>query len=222
MPNSKGKGAFGVGLATLGLTAGVGALLAARSKDRPARDDAPNSAGRRGYQGHDIVGRTVTIAKPRQELFDYWSDFSNLASFMENLVSVTRDGANGRATWKIRAPAGQTVDVVTEVVANRPGEMIGWKSVPESQIETEGSVTFEDAPGDRGTRVSLTIDYSPPGGELGKAIASLFLREPQIQARHDLKRFKMLMETGEVTTSARRKSETRAAKIQQNEKAETA
>ena len=81
-----------------------------------------------------------------------------------------------------------------------------------TEIETSGKVRFEDAPGERGTRVSLVMAYDPPAGALGRAVAKLFLREPQVQARHDLKRFKMLMETGEIATSARTRDETRAAK----------
>ena len=83
-------------------------------------------------------------------------------------------------------------------------------------LVTEGRVTFKDAPGERGTRVGLIIAYQPPGGELGRVLAKLFLREPEIQARHDLKRFKMLMETGEIATSATRRDQTREAKYQEN------
>jgi uncharacterized membrane protein len=64
-------------------------------------------------------------------------------------------------------------------------------------------VTFQKAPGERGTRVSLVMEYDPPAGAVGRAVAKLFLREPAVQARHDLKRLKMLMETGEIATSAR-------------------
>lgn len=193
----------------------AGVVMAARSGRDSLGDDAPDAARRRRRGGYDLVGRTVTIARPRQELFDYWLDFGNLAGFMENVVEVRRTGDRGRCVWTIRAPAGRTVEVETEIVRMRPGEMIAWRSVPDSQITTEGEVTFTDAPGERGTRVGVNIFYKPPGGEIGRALAKLFQREPEIQARHDLKRFKMLMETGEIATSARRKSETRAAK--QNE-----
>ncbi|WP_240530275.1 SRPBCC family protein [Novosphingobium sp. PC22D] len=204
------------------MAAAGGAFLASRKSARDTTDDAPGSAARRGFRGNDLVGKSVTIGRPRQELFDYWIDFENLCSFMENVISVRKAGDQGGAVWTIMAPGGRTVDVKTEMVAERPGELIGWRSTPDSEIRTEGRVTFEDAPGERGTRVSLTMTYDPPGGDLGKAVAKLFLREPEIQARHDLKRFKMLMETGEVTTSARRKSETRAAKHQQHQQTEPA
>ena len=121
------------------------------------------------------------------------------------------DSGSGRSTWHIKAPAGRTVSVRTEIESEEDGKLIAWRSVEGSDIETEGRVTFEDAPGERGTRVRLTIAYKPPAGVLGKAVAKAFLREPAIQARHDLKRFKMLMETGEIATSARRRDQTRAA-----------
>ena len=207
--------AAGIGLA-LG-TAALGAFLATRNKDRDWGDDAPGFTARRSFGKYDVVGRTVTIRKPRAELFAFWRNFSNLAQFMENLEKVESKG-DGRSVWTIKAPAGKTVDVETEIAREVENELIAWRSVEGSDIDTEGRVTFEDAPGDRGTRVGLIIAYDAPAGELGRAIAKMFMREPAMQARHDLKRFKMLMETGEIATSARRKENTRAAQQQENHK----
>lgn len=202
--------------AGIGLAAGAAAVIAGKRKGRSS-DDAPGFTARRGFGSYDVVGRTVTIRRPRSELFAFWRDFANLARFMENLESVRSTGDNGRSVWTIKAPAGQSVEVETEIVREEPGELIAWRSVEGSDIDTEGRVRFEDAPGERGTRVSLIIAYDPPAGELGRAVAKLFLREPQVQARHDLKRFKMLMEAGEIATSARTKQQTRA--VQQEDAA---
>ena len=131
---------------------------------------------------------------------------------MENLESIEDAGANDALMWNIKAPAGRTVSVTTEIDSEKQDEHIAWRSVEGSDIETSGEVRFEDAPGDRGTRVSLTMSYDPPGGALGQSIAKLFQREPQVQTRHDLKRFKMLMETGEIATSVRTNDETRVVK----------
>lgn len=211
----RNEGGLGAAALGLGLTLGglaIGSVLSAKMKSGRSSDDAPGFTARRGFGSYDVVGRTVTIRKPRDELFAFWRDFRNLARFMENLEGVdTADAASGRATWRIKAPFGKTVDVETEIVREEAGKLIAWRSVEGSQIDTEGRVTFEDAPGERGTRVGLIVAYKPPAGELGRAVAKLFLREPEIQARHDLKRFKMLMETGEIATSARRKDQTRAA-----------
>ena len=173
-------------------------------------DDAPGYTQRRSFGKYDVTGRSVLIGKPRQELYAYWRDFNNLSNFMENLERV-EDRGNGRSLWVIRAPAGQTVDVEVEIAREEEGELIAWRSVEGSEIDTEGRVAFRDAPGDRGTFVQLIIAYNPPAGEIGRAVAKLFGREPAVQARHDLKRFKMLMETGEIATSARRRDQTRAA-----------
>jgi uncharacterized membrane protein len=205
------------GVAGLAVTVGAiafGSYLSHRHKRR-GDDDAPDYARRKPKGDLAQVGRTVTIRKPRSELFAYWRDFSNLSAFMENLDSVTKAG-DGTLVWTIRAPAGRTVDVKTEIASEKQDEHIAWRSVDGSDIETHGEVRFTDAPGDRGTRVSLTMAYSPPAGAVGQAIAKLYLREPNIQARHDLKRLKMLMETGEISTSARTRAETRRAK-QENE-----
>jgi uncharacterized membrane protein len=94
------------------------------------------------------------------------------------------------------------VTLVVEIVDEVAGKQIGWKSTGESDIATTGEVLFRDAPRDRGTVVSLVQSYDAPGGAAGKLAAKLFKREPGMQARRDLRRFKQLMETGEVTTNA--------------------
>ena len=208
------------GLAGLGIALGgvaLGAYLSTRENGRKQHpDDSPGYAKRQGTGAYDVTGRTVTIAKPRQELFAFFRDFQNLPRFMENLEAVVPTDAEGRNIWKIKAPLGRTVDVETEVVREEEGELIAWRSVEGSDIDTEGRVKFRDAPGDRGTQVQLIIAYKPPVGEVGRLVAKLFQREPAVQARHDLKRFKMLMETGEIATSARLREETRAAKQENN------
>ena len=91
-----------------------------------------------------MAGKTVLIGRPKADLYEYWKDFRNLPHFMANIRSVEVDGR--RSTWKIAAPAGQTVTAEVELVEDRPNERLAWKSTPSSPIATEGSVTFRDAP----------------------------------------------------------------------------
>lgn len=193
----------GIGLAALPLAA------AARRRRRHDvdPDSAPGYTARRNFGEYRVVGRSVTIAKPRAELFAFWRDFQNLPHFMANLEKIEPGGEPGHATWHIRAPGGRVYAVDTRIAREVDGELIAWRSTEDSDIDTEGRVTFEDAPGERGTRVSLIIAYKPKAGALGDAIATLARRSPEMQARHDLKRFKMLMETGEIATSARTRDE---------------
>ena len=204
---------MGLGLGALAGACGYALYAARRDRDgldyRPA-DSAPGRTARQMRFGdYAVVGRTVTIDRPRDELYRKWRDFKNLAGFMENVKSIEPiDGAeDGTCRWTIRGPAGADISVETEIVSDRPGEEIAWTSLDSSQIDTRGKVLFRDAPGNRGTEVEAVIAYDPPGGEIGRWIAKLFQAEPSIQGRRELKRFKMLMETGEIATNANRKSD---------------
>jgi uncharacterized membrane protein len=145
----------------------------------------------------------VLIGRPRHELYAFWRDVTNLPTFMENVQAVRSLGDNSWE-WTIAAPGGCSVDLRTEVVEERQDEAISWRALPGSEVEADGRVDFRDAPGGRGTIVEATVAYRPPGGELGRWIAKLFQREPNIQGRRELRRFKMLMETGEIATSSNR------------------
>ncbi len=193
----------GIGLATIPIAAGMNATRRRRERGND-HDSAPGHTARRSFGDYQVVGRTVTIAKPRAELFAFWRDFSNLATFMANLDKVeTVTGDPECSIWHIRGPVGTTYAVETRIAREIQDELIAWRSTEDSEIDTEGRVTFEDAPGDRGTRVGLIIAYKPKGGKIGDTIATLSGRGPEMQARHDLKRLKMLMETGEIATPAR-------------------
>lgn len=198
----------GIGLAAIPIAVGLTAASRRRRETGNEHDSAPGHTARRTFGDYEVVGRTVTIAKPRAELFAYWRDFGNLVTFMANLEKVEPTGTEpGCNIWSISGPAGQVYAVKTRIAREIKDELIAWRSTEESEVDTEGRVTFENAPGDRGTRVGLIIAYKPKGGAVGQAIAALAMRSPEMQARHDLKRFKMLMETGEIATPARTTSE---------------
>ena len=151
------------------------------------------------------VERAVTIARPRHELYTFWRDFTNLPQFMEHLESVRVDSPT-RSHWTAKAPAG-SVEWEAEIVNDVPDQIIAWKSVGDPDVANAGAVNFSDAPGDRGTIVKVTLDYEPPGGKLGAFVARLFGEDPDRQVREDLRKFKQLMETGAITTSARRRED---------------
>lgn len=152
------------------------------------------------------VERAVTVARSRHELYAFWRDFTNLPQFMEHLESVRVDSPT-RSHWMAKAPAGSDVEWDAEIVNDVPDEIIAWKSVGDPDVANAGAVNFSDAPADRGTIVKVTLDYEPPGGKLGAFVARLFGEDPDRQVREDLRKFKQLMETGEITTSARRRED---------------
>ena len=172
------------------------------------QDDAPATTAKHRAEddiaapgtADTLIGRAVTINRPRDEVYAYFRDFANLPSFMENVdrIDILDDK---RSHWVVKAPAGKTVEWDARIVAETDGTLIEWESEPGADVPNGGRVEFRDA-GARGTVVTATIRYDPPAGVVGKLIAKLFQREPAIQARRDLRRFKQRMETGEIATNA--------------------
>jgi uncharacterized membrane protein len=173
--------------------------------DRP-RPDVTSRAATVNARKAVKVERAVTIEAPRYELYAFWRNFENLPRFMEHLESVRVDSPT-RSHWVAKAPAGTTVEWDAEIINDIPGTLIAWKSLPGADVPNAGSVQFRDAPGDRGTIVKVEMDVEPPAGKVGYVIAKLFGEDPAREVREDLRKFKQLMETGEITTSARRRAE---------------
>jgi len=146
------------------------------------------------------VEKSVTIGKPAAELFRYWRKFDNLPRFMDHLESVTVLDTK-RSHWVAKGPAGSSVEWDAEIINEVPDEMISWRSIEGAEVDNAGSVHFTAAPAGRGTEVKVLLRYDPPGGKLGAAFAKLFGEEPNQQIREDLRRFKRLMETGEIPTT---------------------
>ena len=143
---------------------------------------------------------TVTVFKPRGELYSFWRNLENLPKIMDHLQSVTElDGK--RSHWVSRGPAGKTLEWDAEIINEIPNELIGWRSLEGADVDNAGSVSFSDAPGGRGTVIRVELRYDPPGGKAGALIAKLFRESPSIQIPQELRRFKQLMESGEVATT---------------------
>lgn len=155
---------------------------------------------RAGRQHLTRVQKTLTVNRPVEEVYSFWRDFENFPRFMRHVESV-RVSDDRRSHWRARGPAGLTVDWDAEITSERANELIAWRSVEGSQITNSGRVTFRPAPGNRGTEVRVEIEYRPPAGTLGRAIAWMFGEEPAQQVREDMRRFKQLMETGEIPLS---------------------
>ena len=183
-----------IGLA-MAAVAGVTALdvLCAQRLQSAASDYTSADEGIR-------VERAVTINKHVHEVYQFWRRFENFPRFMRHLESVEELG-DRRSRWRAKAPAGMTVEWQAEMLEDREDEWIAWRSLPGSQIENSGSVRFAPAPGARGTEVRVQLQYHPPAGRLGRALAWMFGEEPDQQVHDDLRRFKQIMETGEIPLS---------------------
>ena len=150
-------------------------------------------------QGIHAQGRCV-VNLPPEEVYNFWRNFQNLPRFMRHLDSVV-DMGDGRSRWKAKGPAGMEVEWDATIIADVPGEVITWRSLEGSDVDNAGAVRFERAAGGRGTIIKVNIEYNPIGGVLGATVAKLFGEEPEQQLDDDLRRFKQVMEVGEVVVS---------------------
>ena len=186
--SSKGRVAFATAN-VLGVTA-----LDVLCAQQLSRSDSTSTGGGVRFK------KSITINRSPEELYSFWRDFENLPRFMIHLESVRVTG-DGRSHWVAKAPMGATVEWDAEITEDRPNELIAWRSVEGADVDNNGSVRFERAPGNRGTIIRVEINYTPPGGVIGAGIAKLFGEEPEQQAGDDLRRFKQVVETGEVVIS---------------------
>ena len=164
--------------------------------EKSRRNPNVSVSGSRGIR----VEKSLTVNRSPEELFRFWRNFENLPRFMNHLESVKNLGEN-RSHWVAKAPAGTTVEWDAEVYNEKENELIAWRSLEGADVDNAGSVRFKEAPGGRGTEVKVVLEYDPPGGIVGAAIAKLFGEAPDQQIDEDLRRFKQVMEAGEQATT---------------------
>jgi len=145
------------------------------------------------------IHESFTIMKSPEELYQFWRQLSNLPRFMRNVRSV-EEVEQTRSHWVVGGPGDRTYEWDAEIVRDEPGKVLSWRTVGDADVRHEGVVTFRPATGGRGTVVEVEIQYDPPGGAAGAAIARLFGTKPKEDVREDLRRFKQLVETGEIPT----------------------
>jgi len=150
--------------------------------------------------GQRVFRTALTVHRPVDEVYAAWRDFERLPTFMTHLHSVEVLDEH-RSQWTAETPGGGTVSWVAEIVQDRPGELISWQSVDGATVPNAGTVRFAPAPGDRGTEVRLELTVDVPAGAAGRAVATLTGQNPAQQATDDLRRFKQVLETGEVVRS---------------------
>ncbi len=149
----------------------------------------------------EIIARSSMLVNcSLEEAYRFWRNFENLPQFMRHLESVTVLSGN-RSRWTAIGPLGTRIQWDAEIVSDRPNEVIAWRSLPESDILVDGIVRFSTATGNRGTLITPIITYTPPAGAVGHALAKLLSKDPSFLMRQDLRRFKALIETGEISTT---------------------
>lgn len=141
------------------------------------------------------VQRSVVINRPAAELYLHWRNLEMLSDLSRHLEHVEAIDAS-RSRWEFSIPGGVRLKWEAEVVADRENELIGWRSVAGSHVDIAGSVRFQPQAVGLGTCVTVSLQYAPPGGRVGAALASMLGGDPETLIDDALHRFKTRMEAG--------------------------
>lgn len=203
----------GIGGALLGL---AGAALLERGVTGHCRvygamglSSAPEDTGRRlatpegvgTFDSTVSIRTSLTVGRAAEELYGFWRDYTNAPRFMSRIRSVRVDSPT-RSHWVMDGPMGRTWEWDSEVTTETEGQGFAWRSLEGADLPNRGSVSFlPDVRGEE-TVVTYELEFDPPLGVLGAAVAGVFHEVPEQMARADLRRFKALLETGEIPTTA--------------------
>ena len=164
--------------------------------------DAHNGNGTRSALGGDRgvhVRESIRLERPIAEVYRYWRQLEHLPAFMSHLVRVT-ETSDRTSHWVAQGPAGVSVEWDAEIMNEEVNSLLAWRSLAGSDVQTAGSVRFDTVRDGRTTQVSVHMQFAPPAGRAGAFIATLFGRNPTQTIREDLRRFKQLLEAGEIPT----------------------
>ncbi|MBI2218859.1 MAG: SRPBCC family protein [Candidatus Rokubacteria bacterium] len=143
------------------------------------------------------VDRSIVVNAPPERIYAAWRNLENLPRFMSHLQEVeVLDRARSR--WTVKAPAGIDLGWDAEIINEIPNELIAWRSVDSTLVRHAGSVHFERAPDGRSTLVRVSLQYDPPGGELGHAVLRFIGENADGQIAQDLIELKRAVEAGEL------------------------
>lgn len=185
----------------------VGAGLIAKTlRDVTGSDRSDNTRPpAQGAKSEDstamAVSRSMTIGEPADQLYEAWRDPQIFSHVMGDFAEVTSTDGD-RYHWTVHGPAGINSSWETQIVEDEPGEVIRWESRPDATVPNSGSVGFRPAAGDRGTIVTLSLEFDPPGGTVGTTVLKQLDIVPETLAGHTLGRFKSLVESGEIPSLA--------------------
>ena len=208
-----GLAALGGGLLWRGATGHCGLYQALGINTARGRNE--QGTGRHVSVPYELgirVKQNIRVNKPAAELYQFWRRLENLPRFMDHLEAVNIID-DRRSHWIAIGPAGFRVEWYSEIINDVENRVIGWRSLEGSEVDNAGSVTFHALPDGNSTEVKVSLQYNPPAGELGAAVAKLFGHDPRKQVRNDLKSFKQLMEVGSMSRKVQARTQARPQRL---------
>jgi uncharacterized membrane protein len=197
----------GWGGALLALAGGALIYRGATGKSPLYANFGTTTAGKRrgGESRHNVhrgvlVRDTITVGRSPEECYTFCRDLNHLPRFIDHIQAIQKiDETHSR--WVIRTPIGTVLTAECAIFNDQPGRLIAWRSLDNAEVRSAGAIRLQPAPGNRGTEVTVEYNYEPPDGLLGATAAKLLGHSPDRRMREDLRRFKQIMEAGEVVTA---------------------
>jgi uncharacterized membrane protein len=140
------------------------------------------------------VAHYLEVNAPADQCYAWWRGLTNLPQIMPDVEEVTpKNGSTNVTHWKVHGPLGKSVEWDATIVEDVPGTRIAWATEESSGLDVKnaGAVRFDDHGGTTGVEVSL--QYDPPAGVLGEAVARIF-SNPQSKVEKALEAFKSTIE----------------------------
>jgi len=142
--------------------------------------------------------KSIIVKGEAPALYELWANFENFPSFMRHVESVSKTG-NGTSHWIVMGPLGRKVEWIAETTRLEPNKRIAWSTKDHEGLTTSGEVSFNALPhGD--TEITVTLQYVPPAGVAGRAVASLF-KDLDKDLEEDLRSFKSYAERARERTT---------------------
>lgn len=192
-----GLGIAGIPLLQRGIT---GHCYTYQLLDITTVENSPSTKSELPAQKGLRVQRRMTINRSSEDLYAYWHDVEKAPTFMRHIASVTRTGER-TSHWTAKGPFGRTIEWNSEILQDMPGRLIAWHVHGKPNTANAGKVTFEPAPANQGTIVTLELDFLQLNGPLLASVRNIVGQAPEREALEDLRHFRELMEAGELPTT---------------------
>lgn len=178
------------------------ATVAAAAVAGVAMLDVVSGMQQRGNAGPTEINvdRSISVNRPAEECYRFWRNVENFPRFMQHVKDV-RVRSETRSHWIVQGPAGTEIEWDADITYDQPNQLLVWHSIEGADVDHAGQVRFEQSVDGHGTVIHVEMQYRPPGGKAGSMIAKLFGESPEQQIAEDIRRFKQLIETGEIPTT---------------------
>jgi uncharacterized membrane protein len=145
------------------------------------------------------IKRSVIIERPIESVYNFYSDFRNLPSFLGDVMNIEHVGP-ATTRWTIQGPFRIEAHWTIKVTEERKNELICYETVGSPRLRTFWDIYF--SPGSTAGQTRVHEVMRAPLGRFGGMALALIGKFPAKEVSANLHRLKQVMETGRVTDTS--------------------